>query len=83
MLKIIVRYLEFNNLLSRSQHRIRAGRSTLTQLLAHFEDIYEGLNNDVDTDSIYLDYSNAFDKVDHRLFLLKLQKYKFLPALVQ
>ena len=65
--KIIVRYLEFDNLLSHNQHGFGAGRSILTQLLTHFLDIYEYLTNDVDTDSIYLDYPKAFDKIDHRM----------------
>ena len=36
----------------------------------------------MDTDSIYLDYAKAFDKVDHQLLLLKLVKYKFHPKLI-
>ena len=36
----------------------------------------------VDTDSIYLDYEKAFNKVDHRLLLLKLARYRFPPFLV-
>jgi len=36
----------------------------------------------MDTDSIYLDYSKAFDKVDHRLLLCKLSEYEFHPMLI-
>ena len=78
----IVEYLEANDLLSSYQHGFRSGRSCLTQLLGHFDDIYSGLVEGRDTDSIYLDYAKAFDRVDHRLLLLKLKRYKFHPDLI-
>ena len=61
----------------------RSGHSCLTQLLGHFDDIYSGLIEGVDTDSIYLDYSKAFDRVDHKLLLQKLSIYKFHPILIR
>ena len=80
--KMMVDHLEKNKLLSNRQHGFRSGRSTLTQLLGYFNNIYEGLRSDKDTDSIYLDYAKAFDKVDHRLLLLKLEKYGFNHKLI-
>ena len=38
--------------------------------------------NNMDTDSIYLEYSKAFDKVDHRLLLCKLSKQDFHTILI-
>ena len=70
----LVSYFECNSLFSLNQHGFRAGRSTLTQLLQHFDSINEGLVNNIDTDSIYLDYEKAFDKVDHSLLLAKLSR---------
>ena len=81
--KIIVRYIEENNLISTNQHGFRSGRSCLTQILAHYDDVYNGFLNNEDTDSIYLDYAKAFDKVDHRLLILKLRRYNFHPNLVE
>ena len=51
-------------------------------MLSHFDDIMLGLTNNMDTDSIYLDYAKAFDKVDHRLLLAKLQRYGFSPQIL-
>jgi hypothetical protein len=36
-----------------------------------------------DTDSIYLDYAKAFDKVDHTLLVKKLHKYGVHPKLIK
>ena len=80
--KVMVKYIEENNILSDKQHGFRSGRSCLTQMLGHFDEIMLGLRNGVDTDSIYLDYAKAFDKVDHNLLLLKLQKYGFSERIV-
>ena len=80
--KSMVTYLETNKLLTGRQHGFRSGRSTLTQLLNHFDMIYEGLVDGKDTDSIYLDYAKAFDRVDHELLISKLERYGFHPSLI-
>ena len=46
-------------------------------MLDHFDDIFEGFTQGKDTDSIYLDFAKAFDKVDLDLLLLKLKRYGF------
>ena len=73
--RILVDYLESSNILSDSQHGFRSGRSTLTQLLDHFDSVLFGLVEGDDTDTIYLDYAKAFDKVDHQLLLKKMCRY--------
>ena len=73
--KNIVKYLEENKLISSKQHGFRKGRSTLTQLLKHYNMILEDYLNGAETDVIYLDYAKAFDKVDHQLLLKKLQHF--------
>ena len=81
--KVMVRYIEDNEILSKKQHGFRSGRSCLTQMLSHFDDILFGFTNyGFDTDSIYLDYAKAFDKVDHKLLLMELQKYGFSSQLI-
>ena len=56
-------FLESNNLLCSHQHGFRSGHSCLTQLLHHFDDVLENYLVGADTDTIYLDYAKAFDKV--------------------
>ena len=58
-------FVESNILLCSHQHGFRSGHSCLTQLLHHFDDVLENYLVGANTDSIYLDYAKAFDKVDH------------------
>ncbi|XP_063688434.1 uncharacterized protein LOC134821660 [Bolinopsis microptera] len=81
--KKLVNYLEINNLICSKQHGFRSGRSCLTQLLHHFDDVLDSLSNNSDFDSIYLDYAKAFDKVDHKLLLRKLQLYGIHPKIIK
>ena len=53
-------------------------RSTLTQLLAHWDSILEGLEHGQGVDSVYLDFSKAFDKVETGVLLHKLREGKVL-----
>ena len=71
----LVNHLEGANLISNNQHGFRKKRSCLTQLLSHIEFIYKCLNGNNKVDVIYLDYSKAFDKVDHKVLLEKLKRY--------
>ena len=79
----MVDYLEQNGLLSCNQHGFRKGRNCLSELLSHFEDLYENLGNSLDSDTIYLDFSKAFDKVDHALLIKKLKLYGIGGKLLQ
>ena len=80
--KKLVDYLEMNNLICGKQHGFRSGRSCLTQLLHHFDDVLESLTNNSDFDSIYLDYAKAFDKVDQKLLIRKLALYGIHPKVI-
>ena len=71
----IMSFLMTNGLLSEQQHGFVRGRSCQTNILLCLErwtDILDGGNG---VDVAYFDYAKAFDKVSHRLLLVKLQAY--------
>ena len=71
----LVSHLEDNELLNKNQHGFRAKRSCLTQLIHHVDHILNCLNSGEEVDCIYLDFAKAFDKVDHKILLAKLNKF--------
>ena len=72
--KAIITHLAENNLLPVNQHGFLQGRSTLSQLINQVETIIRVLESGNDIDSIYLDFSKAFDKVDHTILCNKLKE---------
>ena len=66
-------------MLNKNQHGFRSGRSCLTQLLAHHDNIISLLEDGMNVDVVYLDFAKAFDKVDHNL-VLKKARYQWPPA---
>jgi hypothetical protein len=57
------------------QHGFRRGLSTTTQLLLVYEDIGNVLDHRGQVDTVYLDFSKAFDSVSHPLLIHKLRSY--------
>ena len=70
--KHIVQYLINLNLFNKNQHGFIKGRSCLSQLLEHFQNILMGMEDGKEVEVIYLDFSKAFDKIDHKMILMKL-----------
>ena len=79
----IVKYIDDNSLFNNSQHGFRTGRSCLSQLLAHFDAITTFLEKGSNVDVIYLDFSKAFDKVDHKILLCKLKNLGINPTVLE
>ena len=73
--KKLVLFLEKFKIIKLTQHAFCEGRSCLTQLISHIEEIIQNLLRNNDTDAVYLDYAKAFDKVDHKLLLQKIYSY--------
>ena len=71
--KAIMNYLEENNLMNKNQHGFTPGRSCLSQLIDHFDLLIEMMSKNNNADVIYLDFSKAFDVVDHHILLRKLK----------
>ena len=70
----IVQHMNENNLFNPSQHGFRSGRSCLSQLLEQYNLILNILDEDANADVVYLDFSKAFDKVDHAIVLQKIKR---------
>ena len=55
-----------------NQHGFRTGRSCLSQLLQHQEQITQYIEAGKNVDVVYLDFAKAFDKLDIKITLQKL-----------
>ena len=58
-------HLSRHNLLSDSQFGFRKNRSTILQLLTVMEDWTDALYNNLQVDTVNLDFKKAFDSVPH------------------
>ena len=69
----IMTHLDKFNVLDDAQHGFRKKRSCISQLLTTVDDFASCLKNHQQIDAILLDFSKAFDKVDHEGLILKLE----------
>lgn len=63
------------NLINPSQHGFRPNRSTETALLMQKEIILEALENREICIGVFVDFSKAFDRLNHQILLTKLERY--------
>ena len=73
--RAVLDYLLENDLLSKQQHGFINGRSTVTQLLRYLDECIEEISDGYVVDTIYLDFSKAFDTVPHERLMSKLESY--------
>ena len=71
----ISQHLFINNILSPFQFGFRRNLSTLDAIINFTEILYNSLNSYKSSINILIDYSKAFDTVNHSILLKKLERY--------
>ena len=72
MNKRLVSYLHSNNLLVPFQFGFRANASTSDALLLYLDHVYEAIDSEQFMVTLLLDFSKAFDTVNHQILLRKM-----------
>ena len=71
----LINYIDKNNLLYNRQFGFRAKHSTSLAILSITDKIQKAIEDNVYSCGIFLDFSKAFDTVNHRILLCKLEHY--------
>ena len=71
----LVKFIDSHEILNNSQFGFRKNHSTTAALIVLIDKILNGFNNGELTLGIYLDYSKAFDTIDHNILQKKLHQY--------
>jgi Reverse transcriptase (RNA-dependent DNA polymerase) len=79
----IIKHLEKNGLVRKSQHGFMAGRSCTSNLLAFLEKVTAALDTSDPIDVIYLDFAKAFDTVPHERLKKKLRAHGISGSLLR
>ena len=73
----IIKYFQEEELQDIYQSAYKANHSTITALLNISDDIYNALDDSELTIMVLIDYSKAFDTINHRILYAKLKKLGF------
>ena len=68
-------YLTENEIINNSQYGFRAAHSTLHALVNATENLYKSLDKNLHTLGIFIDFSKAFDTINHDILCSKLENY--------
>lgn len=75
MYKRLIKFIEKNKILTPHQHGFRENRSTELAIIEFTNRLTNAIDNGQFTVGIFLDLSKAFDTINHRILIQKLEHY--------